>query len=112
MDAEIEAYEYQLSQVKLALEADPSNVELASLKTELEELISLTKLASGSAAPAATAPAASSSSSAPKPANVSKGKAKETAAATTSNGTGSVYAAKMGLKAGDECSARYKDGKW
>ncbi|KAH9810680.1 hypothetical protein DFH28DRAFT_493479 [Melampsora americana] len=44
MDAkELETYEYQLSQVNLALEKDSSNAEFLSLKEELVNLISLTK---------------------------------------------------------------------
>ncbi|KAG0151102.1 hypothetical protein CROQUDRAFT_37291 [Cronartium quercuum f. sp. fusiforme G11] len=44
MDAkELETYEYQLSQVNLALEKDPSNPEFMSLKDELVNLITLTK---------------------------------------------------------------------
>ncbi|CAH7668612.1 hypothetical protein BY996DRAFT_4582096 [Phakopsora pachyrhizi] len=44
MDAkELETYEYQLSQVNLALEKDPSNAEFLSLKGELVNLITLTK---------------------------------------------------------------------
>ncbi|MBW0518318.1 hypothetical protein O181_058033 [Austropuccinia psidii MF-1] len=44
MDAkELETYEYQLSQVNLALEKDPTNEEFLSLKGELVNLITLTK---------------------------------------------------------------------
>lgn len=44
MDAkELETYEYQLSQVNLVLEKDPSNAECLSLKGELVNLITLTK---------------------------------------------------------------------
>ena len=87
MEAELEAYEYQLSQVKLSLEADPSNVELNTLKGELEEIIDLTKQAIGG--PSSAGPGTTEGSS------KSKGKSKE-----------------KGFKAGDEVSARYKDMKW
>lgn len=105
MEAELENYQFQLSQVSLALEADPSNAELASLKLELEEIIALTKQAMGvtaevapkkptkTASPALPAPVVSSSAA--------KGKAKE---ASTTGG--------KNYRAGDEVVARYKDGKW
>jgi survival-of-motor-neuron-related-splicing factor 30 len=87
MEAELEAYEYQLSQVKLSLEADPGNVELTTLKGELEEIIDLTKQALGVSGTKAAGVAEGSSKG--------KGKSKE-----------------KGFKAGDEVSARYKDMKW
>ncbi|KAA1131151.1 hypothetical protein PGTUg99_017696 [Puccinia graminis f. sp. tritici] len=44
MDAkELETYEYQLSQVNLVLEKDPTNAECLSLQGELVNLITLTK---------------------------------------------------------------------
>lgn len=41
--AEIAEYEYQLEQILGALEADPENSELLTLKNELQDLIKLTK---------------------------------------------------------------------
>ncbi len=38
---DLETYQVQLSQVELALGADPENAELSALKSELEELIVL-----------------------------------------------------------------------
>jgi len=38
---DLETYQVQLSQVELALQADPDNAELSSLQSELKELISL-----------------------------------------------------------------------
>ena len=38
---ELERYQVQLSQVELALASDPENTELASLRSELKELIDL-----------------------------------------------------------------------
>ncbi len=118
MQAEIEAYEYQLSQVTLALDADPSNSELVSLKSELEELISLTKMASGSVAPDPATPAPVSSAK-------EKGKGKEVLASgspapapsflssAVASGSGSPSAVtRPKFNAGDECTAKYKDGKW
>ncbi|KAG1870029.1 hypothetical protein F4604DRAFT_1881357 [Suillus subluteus] len=40
---ELETYQVQLSQVELALQTDPENGELLSLRSELQELISLTQ---------------------------------------------------------------------
>ncbi|EGN98779.1 hypothetical protein SERLA73DRAFT_181413 [Serpula lacrymans var. lacrymans S7.3] len=40
---DLETYQVQLSQVELALRTDPTNTELSSLRSELEELIRLTK---------------------------------------------------------------------
>ena len=42
---DIETYQVQLSQVELALSADPDNAELSSLRSELQELIRLTQAA-------------------------------------------------------------------
>ncbi|KAJ9098636.1 hypothetical protein QFC21_004284 [Naganishia friedmannii] len=104
MDAELENYQFQLSQVSLALEADPSNAELSSLKLELEEIIALTKQAMGVTA---VAPPKKPTTASPAPvvslasSSVAKGKAKESASTTGKN-----------YRAGDEVVARYKDGKW
>ncbi|KAF8078546.1 hypothetical protein FPV67DRAFT_1557847 [Lyophyllum atratum] len=43
--ADLETYQVQLSQVETALALDPSNQELASLRSELQELIQLTQIA-------------------------------------------------------------------
>lgn len=105
MDAELENYQFQLSQVSLALKADPSNAELSSLKLELEEIIALTKQAMG--VTAAPAPKKSTATASPAPpasvasSSASKGKAKEAPATSGKN-----------YRAGDEVVARYKDGKW
>ncbi|KAJ3480865.1 hypothetical protein NLI96_g8051 [Meripilus lineatus] len=90
MEAELETYQVQLSQVELALSADPNNEELSSLRSELKELIDLTKTT------IAQQEAAASSS---------KGEASRRNAATTSS-------AKT-FAAGDECLAKYSsDGQW
>jgi survival-of-motor-neuron-related-splicing factor 30 len=91
MDKEsLETYQVQLSQVELALVADPDNAELASLRSELQELINLTTtLISQSES------AASSS----KPTDSSR------KATTTQNS--------VTWNAGDECLAKYSsDGAW
>lgn len=100
MEAELENYQFQLSQVSIALEADPTNAELTALKVELEEIIALTKEALGvsQVTQVKNQPAASATSASAQP---SKGKAKEAAASNSKN-----------FRAGDEVLARYKDGKW
>ena len=42
---DLETYQAQLAQVDAALSSDPDNTELSSLKSELQELIELTKTA-------------------------------------------------------------------
>ncbi|CDO76637.1 hypothetical protein BN946_scf184868.g51 [Trametes cinnabarina] len=89
--ADLETYQVQLSQVELALSADPENTELISLRSELKELIELTQAA------IAQQEAAASSS-----------KAEASKKASTSTASSSrVWAA------GDECLAKYSgDGQW
>ncbi|CAL1695390.1 unnamed protein product [Somion occarium] len=88
--ADLETYQVQLSQVDTALEADPSNAELASLRSELKELIALTQTA------IAQQEAAASSS-----------KAEASRKAAASSSTAKVWGA------GDDCLARYSgDGQW
>lgn len=89
MEAELEAYEYQLQQVTISLDADPDNQELSTLKTELEEIIELTRQALGKTTSGIGNAVAGSS-------ETKKGKGKE----------------KAGFKAGEEVSARYKDMQW
>jgi survival of motor neuron-related-splicing factor 30 len=85
--ADLETYQVQLSQVELALSADPDNAELASLRSELKELIELTQ----------TALSQATSSS-------SKADGSRKTATVTSSHTWS---------AGDECLAKYSgDGGW
>jgi len=92
---ELETYQVQLSQVELALSADPSNAELTSLRDELKELIALTETAlaqiEGAAASTSTPPTK------PKPSADSHSK--------KSN--------HPSFAAGDECLAKYSgDGAW
>ncbi|GAA5941967.1 hypothetical protein JCM3775_004301 [Rhodotorula graminis] len=116
---ELETYEYQLSQIKLGLVKDPNNTELQTLKSELEDLISLTRQYLGAqAAPAPPAASSSSSaaraSSAPSPApraSPASGRpATLGAAPSTSSTTSSAPQHKFAT--GDDCSCRYSDGKW
>lgn len=84
---ELETYQVQLTQVEAALETDPDNAELSSLRDELKELVTLTE--------AALAQAESTS----KP-DTSRKRDKD-AAATHS------------FSAGDECLAKYSgDNSW
>jgi len=89
--ADLETYQAQLDQVELALQTDPSNAELASLKSELQELIELTKAA------IAQHEAAASSS---------KAEAARKAAQSTAPQAKTFVA-------GDDCLAKYSsDGQW
>ncbi|KAF8521471.1 hypothetical protein JB92DRAFT_1800037 [Gautieria morchelliformis] len=82
---ELETYQVQLSQVEVALATDPANTGLASLRSELKELIDLTK-------------AAIAQAEAPKP---------ETRKHAVSAAVAPDYAA------GDEILAKYSgDGSW
>ncbi|BGP17650.1 hypothetical protein JCM10213_001303 [Rhodosporidiobolus nylandii] len=108
MDAqELETYEYQLSQIKLSLASDPANPELLSLKTELEDLISLTKQYIGANAPAATS--STSATASPAPSSSKPAAPKPSAASTSAAGASGK---KPSFKAGDDCSCRFTDGKW
>jgi survival of motor neuron-related-splicing factor 30 len=89
--ADLETYQVQLSQVELALSADPDNAGLASLRSELKELIELTQAA------ITQSEAASSSSR--------TGEGSRKAAANAAPATQ--------WSAGDECLAKYSsDGGW
>ncbi|TFY83593.1 hypothetical protein EWM64_g427 [Hericium alpestre] len=86
--ADLETYQVQLSQVELALSADPNNAELASLRSELKELIELTQAAIAQSEAAASSSKASESRKA-------------------------VHAAPgTQWQAGDECLVKYEDGGW
>ena len=110
--------QYQLSQIKLGLAKDPNNVEMQTLKTELEDLIALTKeyLSSQAAAPPAAAAAstsaasASASTSASTTPKTSSGPA--AASAKAKSAAPAAAGIKVSYKPGDECSCRYSDGKW
>ncbi|WVQ63590.1 uncharacterized protein L199_001743 [Kwoniella botswanensis] len=94
MEAELSTYKDQLAYVNLQLESDPNNEGLKTLKTELVELIDLTQQAMGQPAAGSTTSTSAGTTKNDKP----KGKGKEDAA--------SQY------KAGMDCMAKYKDGKW
>ena len=88
--ADLETYQVQLSQVEVALEADPSNAELESLRSELKELIELTQTAIAQQESAA-----------------SSSKAEASRKAATATSSVKTWAA------GDECLAKYSsDGQW
>ncbi|ODQ55951.1 hypothetical protein SAICODRAFT_68367 [Saitoella complicata NRRL Y-17804] len=90
---DVEQYEYQLSQVTQALEADPGNKELQSLKAELSDLITLTKSylteASKGATPTETSSSRSAFKSTSQPAKTSE---------------------KESFKVGDEVMAKWVSG--
>ncbi len=91
MDAELQTYRDQLAYVNLSLESNPTKDDLLKLKTELIELIELTE-----SAIAQTSGGASKSE-----ASKAKGKGKE-----------SNWQENGPYKAGMDCMAKYKDGKW
>lgn len=92
--ADVETYQAQLAQVEAALQSDPSNEGYESLRSELAELIELTK------ATLAQQEAATSSSKS----EISR---KAAAAAATASGSSKTFGA------GDECLAKYSgDGQW
>ncbi|KAI0274645.1 hypothetical protein BC834DRAFT_815139 [Gloeopeniophorella convolvens] len=87
---DLETYQAQLSQVELALAADPDNAELASLRSELQELINLTKTVISQAESAALS---SKSAETSRKANITQQTVK--------------------WSAGDECLAKFSgDGAW
>lgn len=91
-NTDLETYQVQLSQVELALAADPDNTELTSLRSELKELIELTQAA------AAQQEAASSSKADKK---------------SSSSSAAAAAPATRGFAAGDEVLAKYSgDGQW
>lgn len=98
MEAELQTYLDQLAYVNLQLESDADNAELLTLKTELNEIIDLTK-----AAIAQTSGGASGSSKVASAAGDGKSKGKGKDTNWQDNGQ---------YKAGMDCMAKYKDGKW
>ncbi|KAK2461864.1 hypothetical protein APHAL10511_006327 [Amanita phalloides] len=84
---DLEAYQVQLSQVELALSADPDSAELASLRSELKELIELAQAAVAQAEAASSSKSDSSRKASSTPTHV--------------------------WSAGAECLAKYStDGQW
>ena len=95
---ELERYQVQLSQVELALASDPDNAELASLRSELKELIDLTT---------------SALEAQEKQQGSSKGESSRKA--SSSQASAAAYNADnwRTWAAGDECLAKYSgDGQW
>ncbi|KAI0094731.1 hypothetical protein BDY19DRAFT_982131 [Irpex rosettiformis] len=92
---DLETYQVQLSQVDLALLADPDNAKLAELKAELQELIDLTKAALAQQEAAAAASSSSKSKS------------------SSGAGIGAAQQPSKTFVAGDDCLAKYSgDGQW
>ncbi|THH20623.1 hypothetical protein EW146_g774, partial [Bondarzewia mesenterica] len=99
---DLETYQVQLSQVETALSADPDNAELASLCSELKELIELTQaaLAQSEASTSTSKPGAEGTPS-------SSSSRKLAAAAAAAQASAAHWSA------GDECLAKYSgDGGW
>lgn len=97
MEAELQTYRDQLAYVNLSLESDPSNDDLLKLKAELNELIDLTQQAMGHTAAAKGVDAGKEKAKA-------KGKEKEKEVTNWQD--------QGPYKAGMDCMAKYKDGKW
>ncbi|KAL1984991.1 hypothetical protein VTN96DRAFT_8444 [Rasamsonia emersonii] len=75
LEAEVKEYKLQLETVQSSLQVDPDNAELQSLKTELEEFISLTEASIAELkGPAASAPPPAPSKPSPPPEKWSKEK--------------------------------------
>lgn len=98
---ELQTFKDQLALVNLQLESDPENADLLQLKAEFNELIELTEAAQ--AAEAAKAKA-------------SKGKEKKQRDAThvpkEENKANTNWQDQGEYRAGMDCMAKYKDGKW
>jgi len=90
--SEIQTYRDQLAYVNLSLESDPANADLLKLKNELDEIISLTQAAEASSKPQSN-----------QASELSKGKGK---------GKETNWQDVGPYKAGMDCMAKYKDGKW
>nr|GAT54921.1 predicted protein [Mycena chlorophos] len=91
---DLETYKVQLAQVELAISSDPDNAELQALRTELDELIELTKSAVVAQAAAATSAKAESSRKA-NPANKAHTWAAGDECLAKYSGDGSYYPARI-----------------
>ncbi|KAL8287548.1 hypothetical protein RQP46_003406 [Phenoliferia psychrophenolica] len=104
--ADLEQYEYQLSQITLALAKDPTNQEYLTLKEELTSLVDMTKEYLASSAPAPPSPSRATPSSRPSKASASTSSSKPSGGASAP-AAAVVPPATLLLKSGDECQARY-----
>ncbi|KAJ2856037.1 hypothetical protein J3B02_001837 [Coemansia erecta] len=107
--AEIEVYATKLAEVELALEADPENIELQTLKTEIEDLLALTsELNEHPSASSATATVADTTKQTFRPTAIhtdAQRKFSETSSAATQP--------TRNWRIGDQCEARYAaDGNY
>ncbi|KAL7418210.1 hypothetical protein BDY24DRAFT_374469 [Mrakia frigida] len=103
---ELEGYEYQLTQVQQAVDADPGNEELLSLKAELEELISLTKQAIAASHPPVV-PTAGPSRPSPKPSAAATTATAGPSSLPPSSSSSSSFPT---YKVSDEVLAKFTDG--
>ncbi|PLW11247.1 hypothetical protein PCANC_20312 [Puccinia coronata f. sp. avenae] len=123
MDAkELETYEYQLSQVNIVLEKDPTNAECLSLKGELVNLITLTKdFLAQTGSSKQTNPSGDNKESSLDPSNNHSTKNSRSGSRipneqdklAKSQGASTQTDALKSLNAGDLCMAKYAgDGKY
>lgn len=96
---ELQTFKDQLALVNLQLESDPENADLLQLKDEFKELIELTEAAQA-------AEAAKAAKSKEKKQRDATHVPKEESKANTNWQDQGEY------RAGMDCMAKYKDGKW
>ncbi|SCZ87340.1 BZ3500_MvSof-1268-A1-R1_Chr2-2g04806 [Microbotryum saponariae] len=108
--SDLETYEYQLSQIKLALAKDPTNTDYLTLKDELTSLIDLTReyldsITSSTPTPSTTKPSTSTTEPQPRP----KPKPSTSTSQPTSTSTPIPTSSKptYQYQAGQECLAKY-----
>ncbi|GAA99190.1 uncharacterized protein L969DRAFT_93652 [Mixia osmundae IAM 14324] len=112
MEAELEGYEYQLSNIKTSLAKDPTNQDLLTLRDEVQLLVDLTKEALGQTQ--ASKPVASSSRQPVTSRSSVVGSARSDSSSSSKGASSSASAAASALlSSGDDCMAKYaQDGKW
>lgn len=119
----VRSWQYQLSQIKLALAKDPTNAEYLTLQEELQSLIDLTKQYLASQQPSEPAGGAGASTSAGgagagagKASQAGKQQRAQDLKAGSSSAAAGASAARQqhpAFKTGDECMARYSgDGRF
>ena len=99
----------RLTQVQQAIDVDPANAELLSLKSELEELISLTKQAIAASQPPAPTPKAGPSKPS-RPAATASTSSPRPTAGPSAPAPAEASPAIPSFKVSDEILAKYTDG--